>query len=272
MAMEPDIPPRLVLPSASARPSLLASPLLADVMNRYSSLSRRARILGLTIAVVVVSAGGAVWAVTRSSAVKSAPIEHSLPFAPGARQSTSGANKTSSQTAAGSSSVGSAAAPTKAPPPVVVDVSGAVVHPGVYKLDGGSRVADALAAAGGVTLDADDERLNKAEKLSDGVRIFVPHRGVTPPAVVGITPSVGGGTGSVASSSGGVSAGTPTIVNLNTADATQLDSLPGVGPATAAAIVQFRTQHGPFTSVDKLTDVPGIGPTKLERLRSFLTV
>ena len=272
MAMEPDTPPRLALPGASARPSLLASPLLADVMSRFSSLSRRSRILGFAIVVVAVSAGGAVWAVTRSSTATSAPIEHSLPFAPGARLSTSGANKASSPAATGSSSVGSVAAPTKAPPPVVVDVGGAVVHPGVYKLDGGSRVADALAAAGGVTLDGDDERLNKAEKLSDGVRIFVPHRGVAPPAVVGITPSAGRGTGGAASGGGGGSAGTPAIVNLNTADAIQLDSLPGVGPATAAAIVQFRTQHGPFASVDKLTDVPGIGPAKLERLRSFLTV
>ena len=233
---------------------------------RSKSVSRRTRMAVVVGALVAVSAGGAIWAVTRTAANGSTAIEHSLPYAPGAHQATT---LPKSDPIAGATNKSAAVpASTKPSPPVVVDVGGAVVRPGVYKLDGGSRVADALAAAGGVTLEADDERLNKAEKLADGIRIFVPHRGVTPPMVVGITPPVSSGSGGVAS---GVGA-SPAVINLNTADATQLDALPGVGPATAAAIVQYRTQHGPFASVDKLTDVPGIGPAKLERWRSFLTV
>ena len=259
--------PKLSPPSPSTRPSLLASPVLAEAIERWKSVSRRTRLAIVAGALVAVSAGGAIWAVTRTTANGSTAIEHSLPYAPGAHQATT---LPKSGPIAGATNRPAAAVPasTKPSPPVVVDVGGAVVRPGVYKLDGGSRVADALAAAGGVTLEADDERLNKAEKLADGIRIFVPRRGVTPPVVVGLTPPVSSGSGSVAA---GVGA-TPAVINLNTADATQLDALPGVGPATAAAIVQYRTQHGPFASVDKLTDVPGIGPAKLERWRSFLTV
>jgi competence protein ComEA len=143
--------------------------------------------------------------------------------------------------------------------PVVVYVAGAVVRPGVYPVGTGARVADAVAAAGGVTPDADLDPLNLATRLSDGDRVFVPRKGQAPPAVVGPGP-----TGSGSTSSG--------PVNLNTATAEQLEALSGVGPATAHAIITWRQQHGRFRSVQDLLQVRGIGPAKLESLRDQVTV
>lgn len=137
---------------------------------------------------------------------------------------------------------------------LVVHVAGAVVAPGVLRLADGARVVDAIAAAGGLLAEADTDVLNLAAPLRDGDRVFVPRRGEPVPVVVGAG-SVGTGP-----------------VNLNTATADELDTLPGVGPATAAAIVAHRAQHGPFGSVDELTDVRGIGPAKLDALRGLVTV
>jgi competence protein ComEA len=148
--------------------------------------------------------------------------------------------------------------PTTAPGPVVVYVAGAVARPGVYPVATGARVADALAAAGGTTPDADLEPLNLATRVADGDRVFVPRQGEPPPAVIG--PSGG---------DGGEAAGP---VDLNAATAAQLESLPGVGPATAQAIISWRQQHGGFRSVDDLLEVRGIGPAKLEALRDQVRV
>lgn len=155
---------------------------------------------------------------------------------------------------------------TAAPGPLVVDVAGAAVHPGIYRLPPGSRVADAVAAAGGPARDAVLDQVNLAQLLGDGQLVRVPRVGDPPgvPAVVGGT-SGGAGVGSV----GGAG---PGPVNLNTATADQLDALPGVGPATAAAIIEWRTRHGPFKRVDDLVQVPGIGPSKLGQLRSRVAV
>lgn len=151
-------------------------------------------------------------------------------------------------------------APT-ASAPVVVHVAGAVVAPGIHELSAGSRVDDAIAAAGGLTLEADGSRINLAAPVTDGERIYVPKVGEdAPPVVVGSSP--GGGAGGAA---GGV-------VNLNQADAAALDALPGIGPATATAIIEHRDRIGRFTSVDQLLDVRGIGEAKLEQLRSLVTV
>jgi competence protein ComEA len=160
-----------------------------------------------------------------------------------------------------------AAAPALAPSttvagPVVVYVAGAVAHPGVYPVTPGSRVADAVAAAGGTTADADLDPLNLATKLADGDRVFVPRKGQAPPAVIG--------TGSGSGDGSGAAAGAP--VDLNTATEVELEALPGVGPATAQAIISWRQEHGGFRSVQDLLEVRGIGPAKLAALRDHVTV
>lgn len=153
---------------------------------------------------------------------------------------------------------------------IVVDVVGAVRRSGVVRLAASGRVIDAIDAAGGATPDADLARLNLAAPLADGARIAVPRVGasapaVDPAAVSGVTaPDAGVGSG------GTPTAGTP--VNLNTATAAQLDALPGVGPATAAAIIKDRETHGPFASVNDLGRVRGIGDAKLDALRDLVTV
>ena len=139
---------------------------------------------------------------------------------------------------------------------IVVHVAGAVERGGVYRLDAGSRVIDAVEAAGGVVANAEPDGVNLAAVLQDGQRVYVPRVGEVSPA------AVGGGEGATA--------GLP--VDLNRATAEQLDSLPGVGPATAAAIVAHREQHGPFPNVDALADVRGIGPSRLETLRGLVMV
>ena len=141
---------------------------------------------------------------------------------------------------------------------VVVDVAGAVIRPGVVRLGGPGRVIDAIAAAGGAALDADLNMVNLAAKVADADRIYVPKRGESPPPL----PSAGG-------SSSPASSGP---VDLNAATPEQLDALPGVGPATAKAIVDYRTRRGRFRTVDGLLSVPGIGPAKLATLKPLVRV
>jgi competence protein ComEA len=190
--------------------------------------------------VVAVVAVGVTWWLLRPPP---APPEASLPFA--------------------STTVADAAAETTgatAPTGLVVHVAGSVVAPGVHELPAGARVVDAIEAAGGLAGDADGARINLAAPLVDGARVYVPAVGEEPPPVA---------LGDVA----GPSAAAPTgPVNLNTADAAALEALPGVGPATAAAILEHRTKVGAFTSVDQLLDVPGIGEAKLEALRDLVAV
>jgi len=143
---------------------------------------------------------------------------------------------------------------------VVVHVAGAVLSPGVYTLVAASRVVDAVRAAGGLTADANADAINLAAVLADGQRVYVPRVGEAVPIVVAT------GTGTAASTA-------PTgPVNLNSATADELDGLPGVGPATAAAIIAHRDEQGPFAAVDDLADVRGIGSAKLEALRGLVTV
>lgn len=143
---------------------------------------------------------------------------------------------------------------------IVVHVAGSVTAPGVYELQQGDRVHDAVAMAGGAAAGADLEGLNLAAPLVDGARVYVPAVGEIDPSTVpsGLVPDVGG------------SSGAP--IDLNTASAAQLEGLPGVGPATAAAIVGDRERNGPFASVDDLDRVPGIGAAKLAALRDLVSV
>jgi competence protein ComEA len=159
-------------------------------------------------------------------------------------------------------------APPAVPPPVrvaassprsassarlFVNVVGAVRRPGLYRLRGGSRVADAVTRAGGPTPKAQIELVNLAARIADGEQIVVPRRGLA---------------GSSAAASGGAMAAGP--VHLNSATLEQLDALPGVGPVTAQKILDYRQQHGAFGSVDELDAIAGIGPARLEQLRGLV--
>lgn len=195
------------------------------------------RLVTSAIATLIVCAGG--WWLVRTP---TPPTEASLPAAAGA-----------------TSVVATLPAPTSAAPltepsrpiAVVVHVAGEVEHPGVYELVGGSRVEAAISAAGGATAGADLGALNLAAVVVDGTQIYVPQPGEDPPA-----------TASVAAPSSAEPAAVGPI-DVNRATAEQLETLPGVGPATAAAIIAERERNGPFVSVDDLERVPGIGPAKL---------
>lgn len=148
---------------------------------------------------------------------------------------------------------------TTAPETVTVHVAGAVVHPGVVALAGGRRVIDAIEAVGGAQPDADLDRLNLAAVLHDGERVAVARIGEPVP------PGPSGGGGSGAAASGGP-------VDLNTATVAELETLPGIGPSLAAAIVEERERRGRFESVEDLESVPGIGERRLAELRPHVTV
>jgi competence protein ComEA len=138
---------------------------------------------------------------------------------------------------------------------VVVDVVGAVRQPGLYRLEQGSRIADAVARAGGATPNAELAQVNLAAPLADGEQVVVPKRGAP---------------GAVRAAGSGGAAGSTAPVQLSTATLEQLDSLPGIGPSTAQKILDYRTKHGAFGSVDELDAVPGIGPKRLDQLRDLV--
>jgi competence protein ComEA len=142
------------------------------------------------------------------------------------------------------------AAPRSAP--VVVDVVGAILRPGLYRFRQGARVADAVARAGGATRGADLALVNLAAPLADGEQVVVPRRGQATEAA------------------GGSSAASTGPVHLNSATLEQLDGLPGVGPVTAQKILDYRQQHGAFGSVDELDAIPGIGPARLDQLHGLV--
>ena len=139
---------------------------------------------------------------------------------------------------------------------LVVDVVGAVRRPGLYRLPHGARVADAVARAGGPTRKAQLELVNLAAPVADGEQVVVPRRGA---AVV----AAGG-------AAGAANGGTSGPVHLSTATLEELDTLPGVGPVTAQKILDYRQQHGGFSSVEELNAVPGIGPARFEQLKGLV--
>jgi len=141
---------------------------------------------------------------------------------------------------------------------VVVDVAGAVRRPGVYRLRQGARITDAIARAGGATSRAQIVSVDLAAPLADGEQVLVPSAG----------DSGSGAVAGVGAAAGGPSTSAP--IDLNTATAEQLDTLPGVGPVTAQKIVEYRQTHGPFTSVDQLDAIPGIGAARIADLKGLV--
>jgi competence protein ComEA len=144
---------------------------------------------------------------------------------------------------------------------VVVDVTGAVRDPGVYRLPGGSRVDDAVKRAGGETEKAELDSVNLAARLADGQQVVVPERlPAAPGAAIG---AVGAPTGSAGAAEDGP-------ISLGTATAADLDTIDGIGPVTAEGIIEFREEHGGLSSVDQLDQISGIGPATMEALRERL--
>lgn len=147
-------------------------------------------------------------------------------------------------------------------PGIVVDLRGEVANPGVYELQAGSRLDDAVVAAGGLTADADLTQLNLAARLQDGSIVTVP-------GLVTLAPPVAGDDGGPGAGASGNERGG--LVNLNTANAAELDTLPGVGEVTAGRIIDYREANGPFRSVDDLVHVQGISTKTINGLRDLVT-
>ena len=257
-------------------------------------LSPRVLLLVAVLALVAV-----VWGVTQFSAAPRAE-QFASPSAsaesvqavgaqqsPGTQPGTQSAAQSTAQPGANPSESAQGGASGEAT--VRVHVAGAVNNPGVYTLPAQGRAVDAIAAASGAAADADLDRVNLAGALSDGVQIYVPHRGETAaPAQIqpiGGTANAGQGNAANGASQGGAQpqpartltpAGSAqkgsTPVNINTATAEELQTLPRIGPAMAQRIIAWREAHGGFRSVDELDAVPGIGPSMLENLRPLVMV
>ena len=154
---------------------------------------------------------------------------------------------------------------TPTPSPLRVYVTGAVRQPDVYLFFPGSIVKDALAAAGGATADADLDRINLAVQLQDQQQVYVPRQGEdTPPAPPVAAPPAASDTRS------GSAVLSP--IDINSATASELETLPGIGPTYAQRIVDYREQNGPFASIEDITQVKGIGPATLDKLEELITV
>ncbi len=158
--------------------------------------------------------------------------------------------------------------PSPTPAPITVFVSGAVASPGLYELDATARVGDALTLAGGLTADAEIARINQAERLWDGAQIHVPGRQDAASAAPANAPPAGvSGAASDAGRASSVDLSL-TLIDINLASLAELETLPGIGPSKAAAILANR----PYASIDDLTRVPGIGEKTVEQLRAYITV
>jgi competence protein ComEA len=158
---------------------------------------------------------------------------------------------------AASAGVPQSDAASGAPATLYVHVAGAVRRPGLYQLPGGSRVADALEAARGALPRADLDLINLAEAVTDGVQVYVPRRGE--------------GTAAAEPSSSSSPESDSAVVDINKADQTALETIPGIGPVKATAILEYRESAGGFESVEELLEVTGIGPATLESMRAHVT-
>lgn len=147
-------------------------------------------------------------------------------------------------------------------PGIVVDLRGEVARPGVYELQAGSRLDDAVVAAGGLTDDADLTQLNLAARLQDGSIVTVP-------SIAALVPQASGEDASAGSTQNGNATGG--LINLNTASATELETLPGVGEVTAGRIIDYREANGPYRSIDDLVHVQGISMKTINGLRDLVT-
>lgn len=253
-------------PAADAGP--VGSGVVAEPAASRSVLSlvrrHRVAVAGAVVAVAVLAS--LVWA------RRPPPIDERLPMTAGGEASTavSSAGASDGAPAAESEAAnGDGATTDPAAGEVVVHVAGAVAAPGVVRLAATGRIVDAVTAAGGLRPDADPDRVNLAAPVSDGQRIVIPVLGQPLPEEVLAAPPPGAGS---AAGSAGASGTAPAVVDLNQATAEQLDTLPGVGPATAAAILAYRDESGPFRSVDDLIEVRGIGEARLEALRDLVVV
>lgn len=204
-----------------------------SIRERLSALSR-AELIGLVALLGVTLGGAGLWF------VRSLPKPVAVTAAPGGDTPAPAASASPSPAAV-----------------LLVDVAGWVRRPGVYEFEEGARVIDAIDAAGGARTGAMLESLNLAAPLTDGSQILVPKEGdeAAAPAPSGSGEAVAGA-----------------LINVNSASATELEALPGVGEVIAQAIVDYRTENGPFASVDQLLDVSGIGDATLESIRELVTV
>lgn len=218
------------------------------------------------ISVLVLIGGGAIHLSGSGSAVPleeaPSPVTMSTQSAPSAEPSAGGAEGREPSATQAPSPLGAPAGAGQTA--VVVHVSGAVHDPGLVELPVGSRIDDAVHAAGGPTDDADLSAVNLAQPLTDGEQIHLPVPGETPPVSAPAAPGPPG-----APAPGDDSRA---LIDLNTSDAGALEQLPGVGPAIAARIIEHREKNGPFRSVDDLIEVSGIGPATLEKIRDRATV
>jgi len=211
------------------------------IERKLSGLDRR-ELVGLAVVAVLIVGGAAFWY------VRSLPSRVSI----------------ATSYAPGPSRAGPVAGPIPSPPgpEIVVDVAGWVRHPGVYRFHEGDRVIDAIEAAGGARPRADLTSINLAAKLVDGQQIVVYRVGQA-------GPPPGSTSGGAASGSG---SGPGELVNLNTATLDEIEGLPGIGPVLGQKILDYRTQHGPFRTVEDLMNVSGIGDKRFADLKPHVTV
>jgi competence protein ComEA len=158
-------------------------------------------------------------------------------------------------------------APVPTKPPIVIQIMGEVVKPGVYSMPDGSRVNDAINAAGGLLADADTSSLNLAALLEDGQQINITASGSSSSVIIPTSPPF-----KVVATLTATATTTASLININTATVTQLDTLPGIGPVTAQSIITYRQQHGPFQHIEDIMNVPGIGPATFDRIKNLITV
>ena len=226
----------------------------------------RQRVAVVCIALLALAAAGFLWLTAQPRAADPPPVSAAGSSGSGLVLPRVGAADGTGAGAGGGAGSGAVGSPGMAAgATIAVDVVGRVRHPGLVRLAQGSRVVDAIEAAGGASAGAELEAVNLARKVVDGEQIRIPRHGEAPPAAGGVAPA----TGAVPAAGDPGQPGVP--IDLNTATAEQLDTLPGIGEVTANQIIAYRTEH-PFRSVDDLRQVPGIGDRRFDLLKDLVTV